>query len=77
MPVCSQLQRSFCESKQDMKTRNALREVGSVQTIFILSMMGLKQCCIFSPAVVKAVTTCLNKRQLCDNFSCLLKSWKW
>lgn len=69
MPVCSQLQRSFCESKQDMKTRNALREGGSVQTIYILNMMGLKQCCIFSPSVVKAVITCLNKRQFYDNFS--------
>lgn len=51
-----------------MKTKNALREGGSVQTIYILNMMGLKQCCIFSPAVVKAVTTCLNKRQF-YNFS--------
>lgn len=69
MPVCSQLQRSFCESKQDVKTRSALREGGSAQTIYILTTMGLKQCCIFSPAVVKAVTPCLNKRQFYDNFS--------
>lgn len=77
MPVCSQLQRSFCDSKQGMKTRNALREGGSVQTIYILNVMGLTQCCIFSPTVVKTVTTCLNKRQFYDNFSCLLKSLKW
>lgn len=69
MPVCSQLQRSFCESKQDMKTRSALREGGSAQTIYMLNTMGLKQCCIFSSAVVKAVTPYLNKRQLYDNFS--------
>lgn len=68
MPVCSQLQRSFCESKQDMKT-SALREGGSAQTIYMLNTMGLKQCCIFSSAVVKAVTPYLNKRQLYDNFS--------